>query len=516
MRIADYLDTAAARYPRNEALVAGPTRVTYAQARRFVHAVATRLRREDALGDQAHVAIYSPNDWRVPLLTMGANRADMAWIGVHDRNSLETNAQVLGAMDCDVLFFHSSFEASVAQLKALIPKVKSWVCIDRDAAGEPSLDRWLEGCWTDFPFTPMEPARIACIAPTGGTTGPSKGAAHSHHSLDMEVVNVSSTLGLGEGTRMLTVAPLSHAAGHFAIGLLPCGGTNVILNGFSPEATLRAIQEERITHFFLPPTILYALLAHPGLDDWDLSSLTHLIVGAAPTAPEKFKEAVSKFGPVLYEAYAQSESCLCILVKRPTDYLRDGALREEIVRSAGRAIPNSRVEIMDDEGEIVPRGQPGEIVVRSSMGMLGYYKNEAATSETLRHGFLHTGDIGVMDEEGFVTIVDRKKDMIVTGGFNVFPAEVEAAINGHTAVLDCIVVGVPDEKWGEAVKAVVQLKSGCNATAEEIIALCHSRLGAVKAPKSVEFWAELPRSAVGKVLRREVRKKYWEGHWRAV
>ena len=516
MRISDYLATAAARWPEKEALVYDNTRFTYDQVKRHSDRVAIQLQREPGLQPGAHVAVYSPNDHLVPICQFGVNRADMAWIGVHDRNSLETNARVMDAMDCDLIFFNSTYEEAIPQLKQWLPRVQRWICTDAVSKHAPSLDEWLDAGSQELPYVEPDRDATACIAPTGGTTGPSKGAVHTHHSLEMEVINVASTLNMKENTRLLTVAPLSHAAGHFALGLLPWAGTNVILRGFDAETALRTIATERITHLFVPPTIVYMLLAHPTLKQHDLRSISHLIVGAAPIAPEKFREAVRVFGPVLYEAYAQSESAIPILVKRPSDYYRDGSFDEAALCSAGRAIPNTRVEIMDDDGHLLSRGERGEIVTRSSMGMAAYYKNEEATREAAAHGFHHTGDIGVMDERGFVTILDRKKDMIITGGFNVFPTEVEAAINEHPAVLDCIVVGVPDEKWGEAIKAVVQLKQGVVVSGQELIDLCQIKLGGVKSPKSVEIWPDLPRSAVGKTLRREVRAKFWEGQWRAV
>lgn len=497
-------------------MVLGNKRISYSFAKRYSHAVAHSLKREGQLSDHAHIAVYSANDYRVPLLQFGCNRADMAWIGVHDRNSIETNAEMLEFMDCEVLFFNSFYESEIPRLKSLLPNVKLWICIDAPSEHAQALDDWLEGSWAEYPYAPVDRNRLACIAPSGGTTGPSKGAMHSHHSLEMELINTSFCFGMNEDARILTVAPLSHAAGHVALGLLPNGGTNVILHNFDPETVLLTIAAERITHFFAPPTMVYMLLAQESLGGTDLSSLTHLIVGAAPIAPEKFKQAVRSFGPVVFESYAQSETAIPISIKKPSDYLTPDGIDEETVRTAGRAAPNTRVEIMDDTGRILPAGETGEIVVRSSMGMSGYYKNPEATAEASKFGFHHTGDLGVMDGRGFITIVDRKKDMIITGGFNVFPADVESILNEHPSVLDCIVVGVPDHKWGEAVKAVVQLKAGCTAAEGELIDLCRSRLGPVKTPKTIEIWPDLPRSAVGKLLRREVRKKFWDGHWRAI
>jgi acyl-CoA synthetase (AMP-forming)/AMP-acid ligase II len=215
--------------------------------------------------------------------------------------------------------------------------------------------------------------------------------------------------------------------------------------------------------------------------------------------------------------YGQTESLAPVTVKMPADCMRaDGTFDEEVIRSAGKAAPFMRVEIMDPEGNILGPGQPGEIVVLSSMVMKEYYKMPRETEEAQRFGWHHTTDIGVRDERGFITIVDRIKDLIISGGLNIYPSEIEAAIAEVDGVLEASVIGVPDEKWGESVKAVVQLKPGRTVAAEDIVERCRARLGSLKVPRSVEFWDDLPRSPVGKVLKREIRKKFWEGQWRAV
>jgi acyl-CoA synthetase (AMP-forming)/AMP-acid ligase II len=301
------------------------------------------------------------------------------------------------------------------------------------------------------------------------------------------------------------------------LGFTVKGGVNIILPGFDPEVLLDVIEREKVTHLYLPPTAVYGLLAHPKTQTTDFSSLKAFIVGAAPIAPEKFKEAVRVFGPVMVEGFGQTETLIPILVKNARDYLRsDGSIDEDVVRAAGRATDVARIAIMDEEGNLLPAGERGEIVVRSSMVMQGYYKKPEESAAVSTFGWHHTGDVGVMDARGYVTIVDRIKDMIVSGGFNIFPVEIEKVIQGHPAVLDCIVVGVPDDKWGEAVKAVVQLKSGQSASEEDILSLCKQHLGSTKTPKSVEFWDELPRSAVNKLLKKDVRAKFWGAQWRAI
>ena len=517
MRLADYFDATADKYPDNIAIVDGEVCMTYAQARRTVHAMAHALVRARAGGSGSHVAIYAPNDHRVSLLHLGANLADMAWLSVHIRNTVETNADVLEYFDASIVFFHSAFEAGVPVLKAKLSKANVYVCIDGPSAHGPSLVEWLEGCWEPFRNGPERPDELAFLQPTGGTTGPSKGAVHTHRTLEMMALAECSAFDVGADSRHLVIAPLTHAAGLLALGFLVKGGTNVVIPGFDPEVILTLIEREKITHLFLPPTAVYALLANPRTKQTDFSSLKAFMIGAAPIAPEKFKEAVRVFGQVVYEGFGQTETLIPILVKRPEHYLRaDGTFDEDAIRAAGKAVDVVRVAIMDTDGNLLPAGERGEIVVRSSMVMQGYYKKPEETAAVSTHGWHHTSDVGIIDSRGFVTIVDRLKDMIVSGGFNIFPVEIEKVIQGHPAVLDCIVVGVPDDKWGEAVKAVVQLKPGQAADEEQIIALCKEHLGSTKAPKTVEFWVELPRSAVGKLLKKDVRAKYWGDQWRAV
>jgi acyl-CoA synthetase (AMP-forming)/AMP-acid ligase II len=517
LRIADYFERTAAYSPNAEFAVFGDWRITYGEARRTVHAIATALSRVEKLTPGAAVGIYSSNDPRVSMLQLGINRADFAWMGVHDRNAVAANAQVLDFMDCELVFFHSKYEKEVSQLKSMESKVHTWICVDSTSKEGPSLESWLEGNYEEFPYKPVDLAGIACLVPTGGTTGPSKGAVHTHYGLEQCMFNQIRCYRTEEGSRLLSIAPLSHAAGMFALSFYSSAGANIIMAGFDPAEVLRLIEKEKITHVFLPPTLINVLLVHPGVEKVDFSSLKMCLTGSAPTAPEKFKEAVKLFGPVLWEGYAQSETNMMVTVKKPEDYiLPDGSFDESILRSAGKPAEYAHVEIMDDDGNILPRGQRGEIVVRIASQMVGYYKNPEATKEVSQYGFHHTTDVGIMDEAGFITIVDRKKDMIVSGAFNIFPSEIEKVIYEMPCVLDCVVVGVPHEKWGEAVKAVVQLKAGQRSTEEEVQAHCRAQLGGMKTPKSVEFWEELPRSAVGKLLRRVVRDEYWQGHWRSV
>ncbi len=517
MRISDYFDAAAGRYPDRVALLDQGVAIDFAQAQRTVHAAAHALDAEQNLRPGAHIAIYAPNDFRVSLLQLAINRSDRAWLSAHTRNPVDVNIEVLSFMDCEFMFFHSAFEPLVPKLRAGLPRTSRFVCIDRASEFGPSLEEWARAFTAPYRAAAENPLDAAFFQPTGGTTGPSKAAVHTHRSLEMMFIASRESSRYTPESRTLAVAPLTHAGGIGALATLSCGGSVVVMNMTSPDQVLDVIEESKITHVFLPPTLLYLLIDAMQRHPRDMSSLVQFTTGAAPVAPEKIKQATRVFGPVMAEGFGQTECGMPLLWKQPQDYLApDGSFDDAALASTGRAVAFARVEIMDDEGRILPPGQRGEIVVQSSTMMREYYKNPQEAEAFRRFGWGHTGDVGIKDERGFVTIVDRLKDMIVTGGFNVFPAQIEAVILEHDAVLECAVVGVPDEKWGEAVKAVVQLKPGQAVAAEELIARVHDRLGGVYAPKSVEFWPELPRSAVGKLLRREVRAKYWSTQWRAV
>jgi acyl-CoA synthetase (AMP-forming)/AMP-acid ligase II len=517
MRLSDYFDATAERYPKRVALEDQGTKLDFAQAQRIVHAAAHALDREPGLRPCAHIGLYAPNDYRVPLLQLAVNRCDRVWLSVHTRNPVEVNIEVLSYMDCEFMFFHSNYEHVVPQLKAALPKVMRFVCIDRPSEHGPFLDEWMAGEAGPYRAGVEDPLAGAVLQPTGGTTGPSKAGLYTHRSLETMFITLRECFRYTPNSRALAVAPLTHAGGIIALACLCCGGRVVVTNLTTPGQALDAIESERITHMFMPPTLLYMLINEMHRAPRDVSSLKRLVTGAAPVAPEKIKEATRLFGPVMAEGYGSTENGSPVLWKHPEDYLRtDGSFDEVALAAAGRAVTFARVEIMDFDGNILPPGERGEIVVQSGTMIREYYKNPGETKAFLSHGWGHSGDVGIKDERGFITVVDRIKEMIVTGGFNVFPAQIEAVILEHEAVLDCAVVGVPDEKWGEAVKAVVQLKEGRTVDPEVLIERCRERLGGHYAPKSVEFWPVLPRSAVGKLLRREVRKHFWEGNWRAI
>jgi fatty-acyl-CoA synthase len=317
-----------------------------------------------------------------------------------------------------------------------------------------------------------------------------------------------------EEVRFLAMTPISHATGAMILAVLMRSGTFVLARGFDPRRFFELVERHRITCTFLVPTMIYVLLDHPGLAEADLSSLKTVIYGASPMSPGRLVEAMRRFGPVFMQLYGQSEAPNCISVLRRDDH--DPERHPERLASCGLPVAGLQVALLDDEGREVPVGEVGEICCRGPLVMAGYWNKPEETEKAFRHGWLHTGDLARRDADGYLYIVDRSKDMIITGGFNVFPREVEDVLTRHPDVAAAAVIGVPDAKWGEAVKAVVVRRAGADVSAEALIALVRDAKGAVHSPKSVDFVDELPVTGLGKPDKKVLRARYWGGAARAV
>ncbi|MGJ8669406.1 MAG: AMP-binding protein [Oceanococcus sp.] len=458
-------------------------------------------------------AIWSANDVTAWSCTLGLWRANMTWIPVNARNAEKENLYILDAFDCEIMFYQNAAADTVARLRLALPRIKHWICIDAEGVDAPSLDSWLEGQPATRPEVDYDMDDVVMLSPTGGTTGMPKGVMNTHRSTQTFIAHfmLACSYRQGEKPVNLAAAPMTHTAGLLAVPCTAQGGTVVVLTAPDPALLLGAIMRHKVTEFFLPPTVIYKLLEAPGIEKVDMSSVKYLLYGAAPMSVDKLKKAIALFGPIMIGGYGQTEAPASISNFRPDEHFDGSELAsDERLSSVGRPNPLIRVEMMDDDGQILPRGETGEICVRGDLIMKGYYKQPEKTAETIVNGWLHTGDIGHIDSGGYLHITDRKKDMIISGGFNVYPSEVEQVIWSHPAVQDCAVIGVPDDKWGEAVKAVVELNPGQSATADEIIALCKEKLGGVMAPKTVDFIEALPRSPVGKVLKKDLREPFWK------
>jgi acyl-CoA synthetase (AMP-forming)/AMP-acid ligase II len=455
---------------------------------------------------------------RVGILALNSDRYHeylyaVAWVGaavnpVNIRWNPAEIAYSLRESDTRVLFVDDAFAPMIPALRQQFPELATVIyCGDGDLPAD-ALD--YETLITEN--QPVEDTRtggddLLGVFYTGGTTGHPKGVMLSHNN-----VLTSALGGLASGQfitprgRMMHAAPMFHLAA-FGAWTAAClaGSTHVIVPMFSPAEVMRAIAEHRVTDTLLVPTMIQMLVDDPAIGDSDLSSLVHLVYGASPMPGallERARRALPAVG--FTQGYGMTEMAPMVALLLPADH-DNPALRG----AAGRAAPHVEVRIVDTGGQDVPKGEVGEVVARGDNVMLGYWNRPDDTAAAIRDGWMHTGDGGRMDENGYIFIVDRIKDMIITGGENVYSAEVENALASHPAVAACAVIGVPDSEWGERVHAVVVLLPGQQATVDEIRTHCKTLIAGYKAPRSVDFVDALPLSGAGKILKRELRKQYW-------
>ncbi len=511
MNLIDFFDKSAMAFPQRPVYIFDDRPWAYGE----VSDLATRIGQGlTACGvrRETKCAVLSRNDPLAFTALLGILKARGTWVPLNPTNAVDENLYITEFFDVEVLFYQKEFEAFAQLVQQRIPAVRHFICLDGPGTLGPQLADWA-AMQSNVPLPiPWDPDGVCMLRGTGGTTGRPKGVMNTNRNFETNIAVFLACTRFDAPPVFLACAPMTHAAGVMAFVTIAGSGTVVIQRKFDPQEMLAAIPKYRVSSVLLPPTAIYSALSQPNVREFDYSSLRHFFYGGAPTSSAKLREAIEVFGPVMTHSYGQTEVPTCVTFMGPAEHLDErGELDEKRLLSCGRASPFARVALMDEQGNFVPQGAIGEIVVQGGLVMRGYYKNPEATAEVSTHGWHHTGDLAYQDENGYFYICDRKKEMIITGGFNVYPLEVEQAVLSHPAVQDCAVVGVPDEKWGEAIKAVVELKAGCALAAEELISFCKQRLGSVKVPKSVDFVATLPRSPVGKVLRKEVRKRYWTG-----
>jgi acyl-CoA synthetase (AMP-forming)/AMP-acid ligase II len=483
---------------------------TYRRVRDMTLRIAARLR-ENGHGPGTKAAVLSPNDPLGYTAVLGILRSGVTWLPLNARGAAADTAGLLAAFDCDLLIYHPSFAEHLPVITEQAPAIKEFVPLE-------GVEEWLAGVAPQAYELPPDPDRVYAIQATGGTTGLPKGVLMSDRGLENIVACFLASAPCPERPVYAAAAPLTHAAGQVMQYVMSQGGTALVFPGVDPDALLDAIPAHGVTHMFLPPTAIYALLDRPGARERDYGSLRYFFYGASPMAAERLAEALDVFGPVMGQIYGQTEAGVPVTFLSPADHFAaDGSVASpERLASCGRPTPFCRVEVMRPDGALLGPGEIGEIVVRGAGVTPGYYRNPEAGAEITLDGWHRTGDVGYHDDEGYFYIVDRMKDMIITGGFNVYSAEVERALLAHPDVRECAVLGIPDPKWGEAVTAVVELKSGREADAAGLIAFCRERLGPVKTPKTVDFVAELPRTPAGKLLKRTLRERYWADEKRRV
>jgi acyl-CoA synthetase (AMP-forming)/AMP-acid ligase II len=515
MRAIDYFDRGHDLGPDRPCLIeaTGGETLSFAQVKALTTRIACALY-AGGFRNQQPIALYGPNSASMMVALLAIWRANGQWVPINTRNAIDANAAYLDYVRCGWLFYHSSQADDVAALKARVPSLTHFVCLDRAHDGDPSLDQFI--CDSELDSLPDfsdpfgKPDDIVGLFPTGGTTGPSKGVVVTNLGWGTMIETLATAIDGRTPTPVsLVVAPVTHAAGPVALATLSLGATQVILPGFDAAAVLDMIARHRITHVYMPPTALYSLLDAPELEGSDTSSLKIFLLVGSPVSPEKLRQAVEIFGPCLCQAYGQVESPMIVTWFSPEAVAAAAeGDRPERLASCGLPTRSVRVAIMDDDGNLLPDGEAGELVLRGVLVSREYYDMPDATAEVRTHGWHHTGDVARRDKDGYLYIVDRKKDMVVSGGFNVFSSEVEAAVTELAQVRECAVIGIPHEKWGEAVHAIVVAD---DIAETDIISHAKARLGGVKAPKSVAFVPAIPRTAAGKMDKKALRAAYWTG-----
>ena len=498
----------------------GARHVTYAelgdQAARLVGAfVGLGLGHGDRIAFlMANCAEYVACEYAVAKL--GATRVPLAVLLAD-----EDHIYMMNFARCRVLIYHEKMEARV---RTMMPRLETVERFIKVGAGETApIEGHLELRELLIRDTPrmadaeVDPEDIAGIYFTGGTTGRPKGVMLSHRSWYYTYFMEMLDFGIAPRETFVFATPMTHAGGCLILPVLLRQGRCVVLDHFDPDLLLGAIARERATATLLVPTMIYVLLDHARRDDYDHSSLRNVLYGAATIAPERLRQALQVFGPVFTQFFGQTEAPMALTALQREDHIVADAARElAVLTSAGRPTYATEIRLVDDDGVDVPPGTPGEVIARTPNLMSGYLDNPEATAATIRDGWLYTGDIARIDAEGLMTVVDRKKDMIVSGGFNVYPREVEDALFEHPAVKQAAVIGVPHDKWGEEVKALVVLHVGATVSEQALIDFVKTKKGSLMAPKSIDLVDAIPLTNLGKLDKKVIRARYWGGRTRNV
>ncbi|WP_431233046.1 AMP-binding protein [Mycolicibacterium psychrotolerans] len=516
----DVLDRACTYYADQTAIVDDERSITYRRLGEWRNQIARALI-DCGIQKGERVGLLMPNCLEFIPIQHGIWAAGAVLVQMPTRAAADGFRSNLASTDATTLIYHAKFESAVAAIREDLPKLQTVIRVglpDRIEVDAMAFEAIVDAQDDTRPEVAIDEEDEAYVLFTSGSTGEPKGVVNSH--LTWSYYSISAGLEIGDiafGEVFAHGAPLTHFSQIFVMPTFLRGGVNVMLPGLVADALMENVQRHRVTATALVPTIIYLLLDHPHRADFDLSSLRTVVYAGAPIAPERLRQALDVFGPIFIQAYAGTEqgyvSCL-----RKNEHRVDDEVWAARLASAGRPMFHVQISIQDDDDRQLPVGRTGEICSHQLGQMLGYL-DPTRDRETVRDGWVHTGDIGYLDENGFLFIVDRKKDMVVSGGFNVFPRQVEDVLSTHPAVAQTAVIGVPHTKWGEAVLALVVAKPGeitGSGLEKELIEHVKQALGSVPAPKTVLFADELPLNPAGKVDKKAIRKPYWQGRTRQI
>jgi len=515
MILGDILRWNAKRHPNKTALVFDGRRYTFGQFLERVNRLSTGFLQMDLRkGDR--VAIMAENCHHHLEIFFAAAKVGLILVPINFRSMESEILYVMNDAGPRTFILSRDYHDRIQPLTSQMKSIEKYICLEQELDSMLYYEDMLAVSSRDEPFVPVpiEENDDVMICYTSGATGNPKGVRLTHRNWISAGLNCACALSLTERDIALITVPLLHVAGiwpfmsHFYIG-----GSVVILRGFDPIELLITVEKESITTLNLVPTHLIDLLDVVNTKQYNLSSLRKITYGAAPMPLEVLRQCTEAFGSIFMHIYGLTEAAGGLVSYYDIGgYLSKGDPKEIRRRSysCGQEGINVESRIINNEGDDVQPGEIGEIIVRGDCVMKGYWNLPAETSRTLKDGWLYTGDLATVDEDGYIFITDRKGFKIISGGENIYPKEVEDIIYQHPAVKEVVVIGVPDKRWGEAVKAVILLKEGAHATEDEIIQFSKERMAGYKRPKSVDFVSELPKSSVGKILKKEIKKWYWK------
>ncbi|MFN8633852.1 MAG: fatty acid--CoA ligase [Chloroflexota bacterium] len=504
----------AAIRPDADAFVFEGRRTTFGRLDERANRVANGLLAAN-LSPQSRIGLLDKNSDTFYEIQYGAAKARAVPVAVNWRLAVPEMAFILNDAGATILFVGEEYFATVEELLPRLTTVTQVIALSGEHPGWESYEAWRDRQSADDPHLPTPSDDVVVQLYTSGTTGHPKGVQTTHDNIMTALaVGIQDWCPCGPDDVILACMPQFHIAGSlWGIASVFAGSRCVITRQPDMQEILRLIPAERVTLAFFVPAVILFLLQTPGCRETDFSSLKMISYGASPAPLDLLRDAMATIPCDFVQVYGLTETTGVVTALQAADHDPAGTPR---MRSCGKPIRSAELKVVDDDGAECPTGAVGEILVRSGQVTVGYWNRPEANQSALRDGWLYTGDAGYYDEDGYLYIYDRVKDMIISGGENVYPAEVESAMFGHPAVADVGVIGVPDERWGEAVKAIVVLAPGQSATEEELIAYTREQIAHYKAPKSVDFAESLPRNPSGKILKRVLRAPYWEGRERQV
>ncbi len=502
-----------AQQPDAIAMSFGASNWTWAELARRVRRIAA-AQRAAGLAPGDRIAVLDLNHPSCLELTLACAQVGTANAVVNFRLAPPEIAYVINDAKARLLFVGPEFAGAVDKLRDQLPSVERVI---RIGGADDEYEAWLAAHEPDVSAHRAAPDDCFVQLYTSGTTGFPKGAMLTHRGMLAHSRNVAASQDIGPHSRVQVAMPLFHVGGtSYALIAVYSGARIYMMRMPDPAAALAMLEAEKITHTFYVPALMAVMNQVPGAADRDYSALKALSYGASPMPLPVMRASLQLFPGVMQQVYGMTEQCGVVSLLGPADHV-DPAAAHRLV-SAGKAIPGVEIEIRDPAtGKPVPTGEPGEIWVRSEQVMGGYWgKPEATAAAITPDGWLRTGDGGHMDADGYIYVTDRIKDMIISGGENIYPAEIERVLAEHPALQDVAVIGVPDERWGEVPKAVVVAVPGATVDTEQVLAYCRERLASFKCPKTIDVVAELPRNPTGKILKKDLRKPFWEGRERQV